>query len=226
MYPSIQFKLVRKAIKFFSHSLPEKEKETIEKCLDMISFGMSNTIVSFKDRFFEYDGDVDTEERGLTIGGYESAWLADLVASYILEMNKKQFENTIYHGIYRDDGFMIFNKIMSPIEIDTWLTKFQEQTDTLAESNCLQFTLEVWGEDKMNYFKNHKMIAMINEKYFPYLDMELYWNNLDQLKFQVHLKPNQVLKYLNSDSTHLPSVFKAIPSGVLSRLEKLTSKSK
>jgi len=104
--------------------------------------------------------------------------------------------------------------------------KFQKQTDILAESNCLQFTLEVWREDKENYFKNHKMITMIKEKYFPYLDMEMYWDNLDRLKFQVHLKPNQVLKYLNSDSTHLPSVFRAIPSGVLSRLEKLTSKSK
>ena len=65
----------------------------------MVSFGMSNTIVSFKDRFFEYDGDMDTEERGLTIGGYESAWLAELVASYVLEMNKDLFDNTIYHGI-------------------------------------------------------------------------------------------------------------------------------
>ena len=54
----------------------------------------------------------------------------------------------------------------------------------------------------------------------------MYWNGSDELKCQVHLKPNQKLKYLNSDSTHLSSVFKAIPSGVLERLGKLTSKSK
>ena len=54
----------------------------------------------------------------------------------------------------------------------------------------------------------------------------MYWNENKDLKFQVHLKPNQKLKYLNSDSAHHPATFKAIPSGVLERLEKLTSKSK
>ena len=56
--------------------------------------------------------------------------------------------------------------------------------------------------------------------------MEIYWNNAKELKFQVHRKPNQKLKYLNSNSTHFPSTFKAIPSGVLKRLGKLTSKNK
>ena len=226
MYPSIQFKLVRKAIEFFAQDLPEKEKEKIEKCLEMISFGMSNTIVNFKDKFFEYDGDVDGKERGLTIGGYESAWLADLVAVFILEKNKKQFENTIYHGIYRDDGFIIFKGVLSASDIKTWLSNFQKEVDNLAESNCLQFTLEVWGKDENESFKDNNMITMINEKYFPYLDMEMSWNKSNELIFRVHLKPNQKLKYMNSDSTHLPSTFKAIPQGVLARLGKLTSKCK
>lgn len=56
--------------------------------------------------------------------------------------------------------------------------------------------------------------------------MEMYWNENAELKFQVYIKPNQVLKYLNNDSTYLPSVFKAIPSRVLERLGELTSKSK
>ena len=54
----------------------------------------------------------------------------------------------------------------------------------------------------------------------------MYWNRSNELKSQVHLKPNQKLKYLNSDSTYLPSVFKAIPSRVLEMIGKLTSKSK
>ena len=53
----------------------------------------------------------------------------------------------------------------------------------------------------------------------------MYWNSRNELKFQVHMKPNQKLKYLNRDSTHLPSIFKAIPRGVLLRLSNLTSKS-
>ena len=40
------------------------------------------------------------------------------------------------------------------------------------------------------------------------------------------MKPNKKLKYLNADSTHLPSTFRAIPLRVLNRLSKLTSKSK
>ena len=95
----------------------------------------------------------------------------------------------------------------------------------MAESDCLQFTMEVWGEDEDPTIKNEKL-TYVNEKHFPYLDMEMYWDDNEDLKFQVHLKPNKKIKYLNSDSTHLPSTFKAIPSGVLERLGKITSKSK
>ena len=56
--------------------------------------------------------------------------------------------------------------------------------------------------------------------------MEMYWNERQELKFQVHMKPNQKLKYLNGDSTHMPSTFRAIPNGVFGRLSKLTSRSK
>ena len=37
------------------------------------------------------------------------------------------------------------------------------------------------------------------------------------------MKPNQQLKYLNNDSTHTFSCFKAIPNGVYNRLAKLTT---
>ena len=94
-----------------------------------------------------------------------------------------------------------------------------------AESDCLHFTAEVLNikDDKKII---NKKLTIIKDTHFPYLDMEMYWNKRDELKFQVHMKPNQKLKYLNADSTHLPSTFKAIPSGVSNRLSKLTSKSK
>lgn len=50
----------------------------------MIKFGMGNTLLTFVDEFCKYGGEVDVEERSLTIGGYKSAWLADLGQSYIL----------------------------------------------------------------------------------------------------------------------------------------------
>ena len=95
----------------------------------------------------------------------------------------------------------------------------------MEESDCLQFTMEVWGEDGNPNIKNEKL-TYVNEKKITYLDLEMYWNENKDLKFQVHLKPNQKLKYLISDSTHLPSSFKAIPSGVFKRLGKLISNSK
>jgi len=134
-------------------------------------------------------------------------------------------EETKYHGIYRDDGFLIFKGLKTKVQLDKWLKTFQWRVDKIAESNCLQFTMECWKIDEDESIKNKKL-TIINDKYFPYLDMEMYWNLRDELRFQVHMKPNQVLKYLNKDSTHLPSVFKAIPKGVLNRLSKLTSKSK
>ena len=52
--------------------------------------------------------------------------------------------------------------------------------------------------------------------------MELFWLN-DELKFKVHLKKGQLLKYLNKGSAHTNACLKAIPSGVLKRLASLTS---
>ena len=84
-YPSVRLKLVRKAVHCCSKDLSEEDKNKIEDCLDMIKFGMSNAPLTFVDKCYECDGAMDTEEKGLTVGGYESAWLADLVGAYTLD---------------------------------------------------------------------------------------------------------------------------------------------
>ena len=43
----------------------------------------------------------------------------------------------------------------------------------------------------------------------------MYWNASSEVKSQVYVKPNQNLKYLNSDNSHLTSTFKAIPKEYL-----------
>ena len=68
---------------------------------------MSSTLISFDGEYYEYHGG-EREEQWLTIGGYESAFLADLVASYIFEKAKANFRLTIYHGIYKDDRLVVF----------------------------------------------------------------------------------------------------------------------
>jgi hypothetical protein len=84
-YPSVQFKLVRKAVHYYSQHLDNDVKETIDACSSMICFGMKSTLFTFQDKYYEYDGEEDTDNQGLTIGGYKSAWLADLVGAYILD---------------------------------------------------------------------------------------------------------------------------------------------
>ena len=70
----------------------------------MIKFGVGNTLLTFQDKFYEYGGDCDSMEIGLTIGGYESTWLADLVALFIQEKTKNLFwKTTLYYGNYRDE---------------------------------------------------------------------------------------------------------------------------
>jgi hypothetical protein len=80
-YLSVRFKLVRKAVRYYSQQLSLDLQDTIDECLGMISFGMTSTLFTFQDRYYEYDGNEDQDNRGLTIGGYESAWLADLTWS-------------------------------------------------------------------------------------------------------------------------------------------------
>jgi hypothetical protein len=143
MYPSIKFRLVEKAVWYFAKDLDSDQRRKIEACLEMVRFGMGNTLVTFVDKYYEYGGEADVEEKGLTIGGYESAWLADLVASYLLENTVEVFNPAVFKGIYRDDGFVVFGNELSKVEVAMWLRKFQERVDELAESEFLKFTAVV-----------------------------------------------------------------------------------
>ena len=58
---------------------------------------------------------------------------------------------------------------------------------------------------------------------FSFLDMKMSWSPEGDLQFGVFRNKEQQLKYVGKESTHTPSTFRAIPSGVLDRLEKLTS---
>jgi len=75
-YPSVRLKLVRKAVCHFSNNMSEEDQINIKHCLDLlvIKFGMLSTPHAFVDKCYEHDGDRDAaEEKGCTIGGYESA---------------------------------------------------------------------------------------------------------------------------------------------------------
>ena len=74
MYPSIKYRMVQKAVNFFAHDLSREKQGTIHTCLEMIKFGMANVLFNFQDLYYEYEVDkVDVEDKGIMIGGYESA---------------------------------------------------------------------------------------------------------------------------------------------------------
>ena len=107
MFPSIKFPVAKKDIQFYTKNLPKLEMIKIKLCLKLIGFGMSSTLLNFQDKYYEY-GDEGLETKGLAIGGYESAFLVDLVASYLLEVTNNQFKEVMWRGIYRDDGLLVF----------------------------------------------------------------------------------------------------------------------
>ena len=94
MYPSIKLATIKKAVRFFARKLTSEVKKKINLCLDTIQFGMNLTLISFHGEYYEYHGG-EREEHGLAIGGYKSAFLADLVASYLFEKATPIFSPTI-----------------------------------------------------------------------------------------------------------------------------------
>ena len=101
-YPSVRFSLIAKAVWFFGRGLSIEDRSRLNVCLKLIQFGMSHTLLMFKNAYYEHRGHGVPSDRGLTIGGLESAWLADLAGAYVLQSVPRHFRGTIYHGLYRD----------------------------------------------------------------------------------------------------------------------------
>ena len=193
----------------------------------MIKFGMGNTLITFIDKYYEYGGAESINERGLTIGGYESAWLADLVASFILDNTKDLFDNTTLHyGIYRDDGIIFLKGKWTNEDIIRFIKTFQLRSNELLNSSKLQFTTEIWRPTKGSTKTTtiDKTFTIIESPTFPFLHMQISLTRNEKLSFKVHMKENQMLKYLNKGSCHTSNCLKAIPNGVLQRLSKLISR--
>ena len=226
MYPSIKYDTVQKAIDFYASkvNLSEMEQKTINTCLDAIKFGMASTLICVRGEYYEYDGDKSVNDKGLTIGGFPSAWLADICAAFILENAEDLFVDltTRYKGIYRDDGILIANGNVSKAELVHWYNRFQQRVNNLTGDDSLQFTMVIWGADKDDGTLTPN-VTVDSKNYFPYLDTALYWSETNHLQFRVYLKPNQKLKYLNKGSSHPPSTFKSVSIGVFKRLARLTS---
>ena len=107
LYLSIKISTIKNLVRFFARKFNAATKKTINLCLELIRFGMRSTLISFDGEKYEYHSR-EKEEQGLYIGGYESAFLADLVVSYIFKKFKAYFHPKTYHGIYRYDSLVVF----------------------------------------------------------------------------------------------------------------------
>ena len=94
MYPSIKFPLVKKAISYFTRSIQKSQQSNVNFCLKLIAFGMSSTLLTLGNKYYEYY-EKGIETKCLAIGGYESAFLADVVASYLFEKCNNQYKEVL-----------------------------------------------------------------------------------------------------------------------------------
>eukprot|EP00957_Ditylum_brightwellii_P210426 15364951-Ditylum_brightwellii.AAC.1 len=88
IYPSVRIQLICKTLTYYSRRLSKEDKTTINNCLDLIKFGMRNTLVQYHGKYYAYKGAAKGQVMGdkdvaLVIGAYEAAFCADVVASYV-----------------------------------------------------------------------------------------------------------------------------------------------
>eukprot|EP00957_Ditylum_brightwellii_P172572 13137612-Ditylum_brightwellii.AAC.1 len=56
MHPLVRVKLIKKALEFYSQHLSEEDRQKIKLGMEMVQFGIKNTLVSFQDKYFVYKG--------------------------------------------------------------------------------------------------------------------------------------------------------------------------
>eukprot|EP00957_Ditylum_brightwellii_P096745 7368133-Ditylum_brightwellii.AAC.1 len=116
------------------------------------------------------------EDVVLMIGAFESAFSADVVASYIFKMMEVS-------GTY----LQFTTELWAP-------TVFQQEFDE-----------EHKDKDKDTPGKKQlKQVKVVTENAFQFLDMGMSWTREGGLQFSVFNKKKQAIKYVDKGSTHCP----------------------
>ena len=97
--------------------------------------------------------------------------------------------------------------------------------DKAAGNQHLQFNAEIWKPDENPppQVKGDRFQVVTKVK-FPFLDMKMRWTPEGEIIFSVFRKTGKQLKYVVKESTYTPGTLRAIPSGDINRLAKLTSR--
>jgi hypothetical protein len=89
----------------------------------------------------------------------------------VMDDSRDILHEHIYEGIYRDDGIAVFKGSVTTGKVAKWLGIFQARVNHFADSKFLEFTAEIWGNDK-DHGRKYKAVRTTNKNYFPFLDME------------------------------------------------------
>jgi hypothetical protein len=82
-----------------------------------------------------------------------------------MDNNRDILNELIYEGIYRDDSIAVLKESVTTGKVAKWLGIFQARVNHLADSKFLEFTAEIWGNDKDNV-KKYKAVRTTNKNYF------------------------------------------------------------
>eukprot|EP00957_Ditylum_brightwellii_P047219 3586024-Ditylum_brightwellii.AAC.1 len=96
MYSLVRVKLIQKALNYYTKNLLATTREAIDLCMGIVQFGMKSTLIQLRGRYYVYKGaakdkELSDKDVALAIGAYKSAFLANIVASYMFEETEKCF---------------------------------------------------------------------------------------------------------------------------------------
>jgi hypothetical protein len=176
MYPSIRYKFIEQAVFHYSNNFDDNELVVINIGLEMLKFSISNCLITFRDKYYQYGTESNPVMRALSIGGFDSAWYADLVACYILDMTRNNWTKmSRYFKIYCDDGIGITKANKSVEEMRTWFESFQRIVVKLTSGDIV-FTMEIWRPDEKSREIKKGIIDVIGGNSLPYLDTQMYYD--------------------------------------------------
>ena len=208
MYPNCKLSYIERALDYFSQDFGDEDKNLIKNGWRVARFGMKRTLIRARENYFLFKGDSaeggSEVEQGLSIGGYESAFLADLTVGFLFVKMDEVIKRDCYYGkIYRDDSLIVLKEVLTNDEVDTWKEMFCELVT--EEMPCMVFTVSKWDNG------------------LDFLDLFFEFDAKGDLTWRTFSKPNAITKYLNSCSPgHTPSCKKAIAPSVINRLARLT----
>ena len=178
-------------------TLVELKCPTKENILELLRLVLENN-------YFEFNGKHYRQRIGAAMGAVPSPEICDIRMYEITNAMLSKFEfreKIVFHGRYRDDGFIIYNGSSQEAE------HLFEIGNRLH--NLLKFTFE------------------ISDSKITFLDTTVYkgnkFNTNNVLDIKSYLKPTNNFQYLHRESAHPKSVFKGFIKGECYRLMRNTS---